>query len=367
MKKICHLTTVHPRYDTRIFLKECKSLEKAGLNVNLIVADGKGDEIKDRINITDIGLAPQNRLLRFITPFFKILKQVKKLKCESVHFHDPELMIVALTIKLFFRKKIIYDIHEDYSKTIMEKTWIKTKILRKTISQLFKAFEKFASLFFDVNIVVLDNWLPKYKNAVSVKNYPIIDTQDYGTYQKKTDLVYVGGLTPERGIYEMLDVFKILQKQLPEISFKLIGYIGDEKLKKIVENIEGENFKYLGYLDLDSAKSIIKESKLGFCLYTLKKFEENIPVKMYEYFSFYTPVICTDFVSWKNIVETNNCGKCVDITNPEKIANTILELLKHPQLIEDMAKNGKSLVTKVHNWKNEEQKLTDTYKKIKLC
>jgi len=39
--KNSHLTSVHPRYATRIFIKECTSLAKIDdYNVNLIVADG---------------------------------------------------------------------------------------------------------------------------------------------------------------------------------------------------------------------------------------------------------------------------------------------------------------------------------------
>jgi len=37
MKNICHITTVHSRFDTRIFLKECISLTKL-YKVFLIVA-----------------------------------------------------------------------------------------------------------------------------------------------------------------------------------------------------------------------------------------------------------------------------------------------------------------------------------------
>ena len=53
MTKICHITTVHPRYDVRIFIKECKSLAKTFCDVNLIVADGKGDETIDGVKKLD--------------------------------------------------------------------------------------------------------------------------------------------------------------------------------------------------------------------------------------------------------------------------------------------------------------------------
>ena len=46
MKKISHLTSVHPRFDTRIFLKECSSLANHGYSVSLVIADGKGNEKK---------------------------------------------------------------------------------------------------------------------------------------------------------------------------------------------------------------------------------------------------------------------------------------------------------------------------------
>ena len=59
--KFTHLTSVHPRYDTRIFHKMCVSLAGHGHEVALVVADGKGDEIKNRVNI---GAASKGRFDR---------------------------------------------------------------------------------------------------------------------------------------------------------------------------------------------------------------------------------------------------------------------------------------------------------------
>ncbi|MDD5548465.1 MAG: hypothetical protein PHI79_02585 [Sulfurovaceae bacterium] len=44
--KITHLTSAHPRYDTRIF-KICSSLvANKNHEASLVVADSKGDEVK---------------------------------------------------------------------------------------------------------------------------------------------------------------------------------------------------------------------------------------------------------------------------------------------------------------------------------
>jgi hypothetical protein len=51
---VVHLTSVHPRYDVRIFVKECSSLAKK-YQVSLIVADGKGDETVNDVQILDVG------------------------------------------------------------------------------------------------------------------------------------------------------------------------------------------------------------------------------------------------------------------------------------------------------------------------
>ena len=52
--KITHLTSAHPRYDTRIFIKMCSSLAKIkNYKVSLVVADGKGDEIKNGVEINN--------------------------------------------------------------------------------------------------------------------------------------------------------------------------------------------------------------------------------------------------------------------------------------------------------------------------
>ena len=75
IKSITHLTSVHPRYDTRIFFKECISLtEIKNYKVNLIVADSLGDEVNSKVFIYDVGKA-KNRIQRIFYTTKKVFKE----------------------------------------------------------------------------------------------------------------------------------------------------------------------------------------------------------------------------------------------------------------------------------------------------
>ena len=109
---ICHLTSVHPRYDTRIFIKQCVSLAKADYGVSLIVADGKGNEEKDGVKILDIGISRFGRAGRMTRTVIAVYKKALNMNADIYHFHDPELIPAGLLLKAL-GKKVIYDVHED--------------------------------------------------------------------------------------------------------------------------------------------------------------------------------------------------------------------------------------------------------------
>ena len=70
--KVCHLSSVHPVHDTRIFHKECKTLLNAGYDVTLIVQHD-GDKEIEGIKIKEIK-KPLNRKERML----KTSKQLYK-------------------------------------------------------------------------------------------------------------------------------------------------------------------------------------------------------------------------------------------------------------------------------------------------
>lgn len=83
MVRITHLTSAHQRYDTRIFLKMCSSLAKnKDYKVSLVVADGKGDELKNSVNIIDVGAKSGGRISRMTTTVKKVYQKAKELNSD---------------------------------------------------------------------------------------------------------------------------------------------------------------------------------------------------------------------------------------------------------------------------------------------
>ena len=99
MKRVVNLTSAHPRLDTRIFVKICSSLAKAGYDVSLVVADGKSYEEKNKVKIFDVGKA-SGRLSRMLKSSALVYKKALKLNADIYHIHDPELLPYAYLLKL---------------------------------------------------------------------------------------------------------------------------------------------------------------------------------------------------------------------------------------------------------------------------
>lgn len=133
--KVCHVTSVHPRYDTRIFIKECTSLTNAGYDVTLLVADGKPDEVKNGVKIISVSDIPKSRFHRIIKSSNVMYKKALKVDAEIYHLHDPELLSLARKLKKA-GKKVVFDSHENYPAQIKVKGYI-PYILRSAISSLY--------------------------------------------------------------------------------------------------------------------------------------------------------------------------------------------------------------------------------------
>jgi glycosyltransferase involved in cell wall biosynthesis len=358
--KVCHLTSVHQHLDTRIFFKECKSLAEVGYHVTLIALKDQGMNI-DHEGIEFIPFTRyKNRLRRIFFSPFKMYSMARNQKADIYHFHDPELLVTGLLLRLFTRSKVIYDIHEDHAKNFIDREWIRFKILRWVVSKLFFYFELLVCRLMSGNIVVLPPWLKKYPKAVLVRNYPLLEKKE--GEKDKNLFVYVGTIGSKRCALEMILIFVELMKLLPDIKFKIIGNFFEKNVESAVMSYVNRfpNIDYLGFRPFSEAKKTLFKSKYGFVLYAGIKYQENIPVKMYEYLANEVITIFSSFEDFKYDIENEGWGIGVNPNNPKAAARKIHDIIIDKEKIRTIEENIKKYKTK-YSWESEKKELIDLY------
>lgn len=357
--KIVHVGYEHRFDDTRIFLKECKSLQKLGHEVVFITSNKNGSTDEARMDGVEIKVLKLNgrriiRQLNYNKELFQVL-----LKEEADLYFIHEVVLVGVGKKLLKQgKRVIYDMHENSPKQIgtqlskgkgkflapLAERWVahwEDGLLKKANGVLVVA-EIQAERLRQLNI----------KNWAIVFNFPVLE-ETHGNYDKKNQICYAGGITVERGITNLVKMMDSIDCELAlagriqnsyrENLQQLPGY------KKVVEK---------GYLSKKEILDLYGESLIGMCtLLNTPNHYTSYPIKMFEYMNAGLPVVCSNFPNMKEIIETEQCGFTVDPDNISEIATAVDYLLTNREAARAMGERGRKAVREKYNWDVEAKKM----------
>jgi len=368
---ICHLTSVHPAADIRIFHKECQSLLSAGYQTHLTVCGSQ--QIHEAGIQIHVAMEHVNgRFQRFSQALWKMAKKAVEVDADIYHFHDPELIAVALYLKRL-GKIVIYDVHEDYPKQVMSKEWI-APFLRRPVSVLVDLVEMYACQKLDAIVAATDSIAHRFKsvhpNVVLVRNFPMLQefpllVEDSDLFNSSTDidydLCYIGVLSFQRGLGEMVNAARKLNLRLV-----LAGPFSTQQEQQYVENLSADSsVDYLGILSRPDVAQLLRRSRIGMTVLNASpNHMEAYPTKLFEYMAAGLPVIASDFPLWRDIVERNCCGICVDPQSLQSLESAIKTILGDEKKAQLMGSNGRQLVQQKFSWNTERIKLIDLYDKL---
>lgn len=367
--KICHLTSVHPRFDVRIFHKECKSLAISGFEV-VLIAPGETNETLDGVSIVSFPKI-KSRVCRFLFSWIVMYKKALGQKARLYHFHDPELIPCGLLLR-FSGKKVVFDIHENIALSFRQKEWLPL-FVRMFVSKVYRVFEKLVLPAFHLLVLAESSYLTYYpKKSILALNYPLTGLTGTGDEKKLSPIrfAYVGVIHETRGLMQMLRIIEILNARGIDSELHLAGYVRPENILDIaLSKFENQKLKnkvqYHGVLSLPQSYQLVSQCHIGFALWdNLPNFYECIPTKVYEYMNAGLPFVVSDFPVFRELIELDKAGIGVSYSKPEEAALKIEELLRIPEKIKLLGKNGREAVLQKYNWTKESEKLVLAYNNI---
>lgn len=367
MTKVCHITSAHGPEDVRIFHKECVSLAQAGYEVYL-VQRGESYE-KQGVCIVGFGKPSSNRLGRMLFTARRAYKTALTVDADIYHFHDPELLPYGLKLKRR-GKKVVFDSHEDTLESILEKQWIPT-FIRKVVYHWFKKRQEKVCRRIDAVVTVTPHMVDFFcrlnPRTVQVANFPILDCPPAPPDVSSKTLVFAGGVTRQ---WNHHTIIKTLEG-LPDCRYRLCGPAGADYLQELETLPAWGQVEYLERVPHEEIPTLLAQSTVGiavlsYCRNSDWKNGTMGNTKIFEEMMAGLPVVCTDFVRWREFVDRWHCGICVDPADPDSIAAAIQYLLEHPDKAQQMGENGRKAVKEEFNWALEGKKLLALYEEVAL-
>lgn len=368
--KVCILTSVHIPFDGRVFHREARSLAKAGYEVVLITRHDK-EEVVDGVRVVPLP-QPRSRMQRMTKVMWRLYRLAVRENADVYHFHDPELMIAGLLLKMR-GKRVIWDVHEHYPNGILDKYYL-PKPLRRLISKSFDLFERAVVRFFDYVIYttpfVGERYATMKVRSGRVENYPIIELAETFERNPQERVIYLGGMSRIRGLVEMVEAFGIVAKRYPRWELYLVGSCRpaslEQELKELAKKLGVEaNVKFIAWVPYEEKERLSSQASMGVITYL--PYANNtscLPNKLFDYMLVGLPVIASNFPLYREVVEPNRCGLIVDPSKPDQIARAMEYLIEHPQEARQMGENGRRAIVEKYNWEKESRRLLEIYETV---
>ncbi|MEK9569641.1 MAG: glycosyltransferase [Paracoccaceae bacterium] len=365
MAEVIHATSRHPRSDIRVFHKYCVSLQKNMIVTSLLVCDDVESTVNQGVKVISIGL-PMRFIPRTLYCNLMFAFVVFKAKPRLLHIHDPDLLPLAITVRLFGISSV-YDIHENYKGRHEDSssTWTFAKI----IAFLFVwAAEMLGVLLTNASIAATESIKTSFpkslqKKISTIHNYPLARECSKKNLPARNTIVYAGSISTKRGLGEMIDLMKCLPDTC---KLFLAGRVADEESRRLLDSLsQFDNIEYLGELDRGDLMALYQRCDFGFCcLSPTNNYVSSIPTKLYEYLNNDVIPIVSDFQHWRKIFGDNGPLLFVKSFDAATISPVMEEYCSDAIKLREYRKKCHEFLTVSRTWESEFSSFFLNYKKL---
>lgn len=373
MKKVYFLRSNGVSPDPRVE-KEVKALVAQGYHAHVLCWDRtailpKEDKIEfdDKLSAgvtrfslaSGFGLGLKNLLPLLRFQFFLLNKLIRSRKeIDIIHAADFDTVLPAMVMKLFFRKKVVYDIYDFYVDAYNVPSALKPIVRRIDVAMINQA---------DVVILTTEKRINQIAGSHPKRIVFLHNTPEYteGT-EKMTSarcedhivVSYVGVLQPGRLIEVVLSVIA----RHPNVVLKIAGF---GPLESVVRSYaeKFENVHFFGAVSYEQSIEISRSSDIMFATYdpSIPNHKYSSPNKLYEAMMLSKPIIICHETGVDEIVETKKLGLCIDY-DEASFERALLTLVDNKELRQTMALNAHMAYQDEFSWEKMKLRLLDAYR-----
>ena len=373
--KVCHLTPLQSRPDERAFTRESLPATPHGVKPVIVGPHTIRAEV-DGVSFMPTPTS-RNRFLRILSGL-RMVRWALPHRADIYHVHCPELIPAAMVLKFLFGKTVVYDTREDFPAMMLTKTYIHSPF-RVFLSRIVAAVERLAAQNLD-GVITADSGslrpLAKIGNSKKLVFYNFPNLRFFplrAPGEKKYDIVYRGGLSERTGTFVLLQAIKLLVDSGIHPRVLMFGYTDDtastRAIRESMETLGISNLVTLGgVIPHEEMARTLSSARILVCpLQKIPKFENNIPVKVFEAWACGLSVVATDLPPIRPFLRDRRYGLLVKPGDPEELARAIRNLLASPTLRDEFGRRARQAVVDRYNSSNEISKLLAFYRRVLPC
>lgn len=282
--------------------------------------------------------------------------------------NDLDTLLPNFLVSRLRCKKLVYDSHEYF-------TEVPELIQRPKVQKIWERIERFIfpklTLISTVNQSISQKYAEKYgKSLLVIRNVSplfvaenIPDKASLGLPENKTLLIMQGaGLNVDRGVEEAI-------RMMPYLENAVLVLVGDGDVIPAMKTLVAANnwedrVLFFGKRPYAAMMHFTYHADLGlsFDQPTNPNYLFSLPNKVFDYMHTQTPILCSDVVEVKKLVETYDIGEVIRDFSAENLARQVQTILDNKALISRWKANCLE-AAKIENWESEVQKLTVFYPK----
>lgn len=157
------------------------------------------------------------------------------------------------------------------------------------------------------------------KKIEIIPNFTKVETNNQLKEERQDYYLYYGRISDEKGVLELIDVFKETELNLLIVGK---GPIEDKVIASVKSIL---NINFIGAKYGKELFSIVKKAKY---VVQSSKWFENCPMTIIESFSLGVPVIGSNHSGFRDLIEDGKTGYLLDFNNNAKVISSLVEIDK---------------------------------------